>query len=112
MITPAIRLRRLRFAAIGKYSNLAEALVTAANEGAVVLNPNFISHLNIPNVVMVPIADEEATWDVFVVWQRGKTSGPLHFLLDALQSTNADVKPTAAKIGVASKEPKGKQLET
>jgi DNA-binding transcriptional LysR family regulator len=103
---------RPRFAAIGKYSNLAEALVTAANEGAIVLNPNFISHLNIPNVVMVPIADKEATWDVFVVWQRGKTSGPLRFLLEALQKTNADVKPIAAKTGVASKKPKGKQLQT
>ena len=57
----------------------------AANEGAISLNPSFISHLGIPNVVMVPIADEEATWDLFVVWQRGKASGPLRSLLDALQ---------------------------
>jgi hypothetical protein len=33
---------------------------------------------------MLPIADREATWDLFVVWQRGKTGGPLRSLLDAL----------------------------
>jgi hypothetical protein len=37
-----------------------------------------------PNVAMVPVADAEATWDLFVVWQRGKTAGPLRALLDAL----------------------------
>jgi hypothetical protein len=35
---------------------------------------------------MVPIAEKEATWDLFVVWQRGKTAGPLRALLDALRS--------------------------
>jgi hypothetical protein len=33
---------------------------------------------------MVPIADAGATWDLFVVWQRGKVAGPLRTLLDAL----------------------------
>jgi len=75
---------RPRFVAIGQPSNLAEALATAANEGAIVLGPSFMSHLHIPNVVMVPIVDKQATWDVFVVWQRGKTAGPLRALLDAL----------------------------
>ena len=50
------------------------------------LNASFISHVDIPNVVMVPIAEKEATWDLFVVWQRGKTAGPLRALLDCLQS--------------------------
>jgi DNA-binding transcriptional LysR family regulator len=77
---------RPRFVAIGQPSDLAEALVTAANEGAVALSPSFISHLEIPNVVLVPIAEKEATWDLFVVWQRGKTAGPLRALVDCLQS--------------------------
>jgi hypothetical protein len=61
----------------GQPSDLAEALATAANEGAIALTGSFISHLEIPNVVMVPIAEKEATWDLCVVWQRGKTAGPL-----------------------------------
>ena len=30
-----------------------------------------------PNVVMIPIAEKEATWDLFVVWQRGKSGWPV-----------------------------------
>jgi hypothetical protein len=30
--------------------------------------------------------EQKATWDLFVVWQRGKTAGPLRALLDFLQS--------------------------
>ena len=77
---------RPRFVAIGQPSDLIEALVTAANEGVVALSPNFISHLKIPNVILVPIAEKQATWDLFVVWQRGKTAGSLRALLDCLQS--------------------------
>ena len=80
---------RPRFVAVGQPTSLAEGLALAANEGAISLNPSFISHLGIPNVVMVPIADKEATWDLFVVWQRGKTAGPLRALLDALRQNRA-----------------------
>ncbi len=76
---------RPRFIAIDLPASLAEGLAIAANEGAISLHPIFISHLGIPNVVMVPIADKQATWDLFVVWQRGKTAGPLRALLEALQ---------------------------
>jgi molybdate transport repressor ModE-like protein len=76
---------RPRFVAIGEGTSLAEGLVIAANEGAISLHPIFISHLGIPNIVMVPIVDKGATWDLFVVWQRGKTAGPLRALLEALQ---------------------------
>lgn len=87
---------RPRFVTIGQPASLAESLVMAANEGAISLNPSFISHLHIPNVVMVPIADKEAIWDLFVVWQRGKTSSPVRAVLDSLQ-----LKPKAQK-GVAN----------
>ena len=79
---------RPRFLVIGHPSNLAEGLATAANEGAVALGPSFISHLVVPNVVMLPIAEKELTWDVFVAWQRGKTAGPLRTLVEVLQNTS------------------------
>jgi molybdate transport repressor ModE-like protein len=85
---------RPRFVAIGKYATLADALLTAANDGAIVLNPSFISHLDIPNCVMVPIAEKEATWDVLAVWQRGKTAGPLRALLDALTKASVEANPS------------------
>jgi DNA-binding transcriptional LysR family regulator len=63
---------------------LAESLAVAANEDAISIQPAFISHLNVPNVVMVPIADAGATWDLFVIWQRGKIASPLRTLLSEL----------------------------
>src|SRR5882724_9769061 len=53
---------RPRFVSIGQPASLAEAslaegLVLSANEGAISLHPIFISHLGIPNVVLVPVAD-------------------------------------------------------
>ena len=64
--------------------SLAESLAVAANEEAISIQPAFISHLNVPNVVLVPIADAGATWDLFVVWQPGKIAGPLRTLLSEL----------------------------
>ena len=64
--------------------SLAESLAVAANEEAISIQPAFISHLNVPNVVMVPIADAGATWDLFIVWQRGKIASPLRTLLSEL----------------------------
>ena len=60
--------------------------MTMVNEGAIALSPAYISYLTGPNAVMIPIAEKQATWDLFVVWQRGKTAGPLRTLLQCLQS--------------------------
>ena len=64
--------------------SLAESLAVAANEEAISIQPAFISHLNVPNVVMVPIADAGATWDLFVVWPPGEIASPLRTLLSEL----------------------------
>jgi DNA-binding transcriptional LysR family regulator len=64
---------------------LVESLALLVNEDAIAVLPAFISHLNVPNAVMVPIADAGATWDLFVVWQRGKAAGPLRTLLSELK---------------------------
>ena len=75
---------RPRLATIDNATSLVESLALAANEEAISIQPAFISHLNVPNVVMIPIADPGATWDLFVVWQRGKIAGPLRTLLSEL----------------------------
>jgi len=64
--------------------SLTESLAVAANDEAISIQPAFISHLNVPNVVMVPIADADATWDLFVVWQPGEIASPLRTLLSEL----------------------------
>src|SRR5882724_6763189 len=75
---------RPRLATIDKFNSLVESLALAANEEAISIQPAFISHLDVPNVVMVPIADAGATWDLFVVWQPGEIASPLRTLLSEL----------------------------
>ena len=75
---------RPRLTTIDKPDGLVETLTLAANEEAISIQPAFISHLNVPNVVLVPIADAGATWDLFVVWQPGEIAGPLGTLLSEL----------------------------
>ena len=75
---------RPRLANIDEATSLVESLAVAANEEAISIQPAFISHLKVPNVVMVPISGAGATWDLFVVWLRGKVAGPLRTLLSEL----------------------------
>ena len=72
---------RPRLATIDQANGLVESLALAANEEAISIQPAFISHLKVPNVLMVPIADAGATWDLFIVWQQGKIASPLRTLL-------------------------------
>jgi DNA-binding transcriptional LysR family regulator len=76
---------RPRFAPTREFESLTDSLAISANDETISLNPIFISHLKLPNVAMVPIADKGATWDLFVAWQRGKLAGALGTLLDALR---------------------------
>jgi len=75
---------RPRLATIDKATGLVESLALSANEEAISIQPAFTSHLNVPNIAMVPIADAGATWDLFVVWQRGKIGSALQTLLREL----------------------------
>ena len=75
---------RPRLVSIGGAIGFVESLALAANEDAISIQPAFISHLNVPNVALVPIADANATWDLFIIWQRGKVAGPLRTLLSEL----------------------------
>jgi DNA-binding transcriptional LysR family regulator len=75
---------RPRLGTIERGDGLAETLAMAANEEMISIQPAFISHLKVPNVVLVPIAEAAATWDLFIVWQRGKIASPLRTLLKEL----------------------------
>jgi DNA-binding transcriptional LysR family regulator len=55
-----------------------------ANENAVAIIPAFARHHVVPGVVILPIAEQDLTWRILLVWQRGKTGGALRALIDAL----------------------------
>lgn len=67
----------------GQSQSLAEGLALVANEDAVLLLPDFVRHRATPCVIMRPIANPEATWNLFVAWHLGRTSEPLRVLLKA-----------------------------
>lgn len=64
--------------------DLAQAFSTIANDGAISLMPAFLRSQKPPGVVLVPISDAAATWDLFVAWQRGHTGVPLRTLIESL----------------------------
>lgn len=74
---------------IGNTGGLAGALAMVAGEDAVAILPAFMRHRTSPGVVMIPVADTQATWDLFVVWQRGHIPEPLRTLLNALPFQHA-----------------------
>lgn len=69
---------------VANLEDLGSSLSMVANEEVVALLPAFMHHRVWPGVVLVPIADPDATWDLVVVWQRGKISEALKTLLNAL----------------------------
>ena len=75
---------RPRLGTIERADGLVETLAMAANEEMISIQPAFIFHLKVPNVVLVPIADAGATWDLFLIWQRGKVASSLRTLLSEL----------------------------
>ena len=85
------------FAAARAFETVADSLAFVSNEDGVSLKPSFVRQLEVPNLVIVPIADKGATWEVFVAWQRGKVAAPIRVLLDALHrprfSVSAKEKP-------------------
>jgi DNA-binding transcriptional LysR family regulator len=81
------KLGKFRAKFIGQPQSLAEGLELVANDHAVLLLPEFVRHRAGPGVSPIPIADATATWNLDVVWQRGKVVEPLSALLNALSSS-------------------------
>jgi DNA-binding transcriptional LysR family regulator len=68
----------------GPVQSLADGFELVTNENAVLMLPAFASHLSLPGVVILPLADTEVTWKILVMWRRGRAGGALKALLDAL----------------------------
>lgn len=63
------------------------------NEPGVTLVPGYLRLFPHPGLRLVELTDAGATWDLLVVWHRGKHSVALKFLLESLQA--------AAQVGEA-----------
>jgi len=69
---------------VGPSQTLPEEFEMISNENAVAILPGFMRHHVVPGVRILPLADLQVTWQIVVVWQRGRTGGALRTLLDAL----------------------------
>ena len=67
--------------------SVTHLLSLITSEGAVALVPSYLRDLPAAGVKMIPISDAEARWDFLVVWQRGRTAGPLQTMIEALSTT-------------------------
>jgi DNA-binding transcriptional LysR family regulator len=72
----------------GGVESLADAFEMIANENAVAIVPAFVRHHVVPGVTILPLAERDLTWQILLVWQRGKTGGALRALINALLSGN------------------------
>lgn len=71
---------------VGSAQSLADTLQMVANERAVAILPNFVRNNVVTGVIFLPLADDEVTWKILIVWQRSKPSKPLRSLIDRLLS--------------------------
>jgi DNA-binding transcriptional LysR family regulator len=67
--------------------SVSEAFSVINSEGVIALLPAYLKTFPASGVARVEISDPKATWDFIIVWQRGKASGSLRVLLDALTTT-------------------------
>ena len=70
----------------GSANSVAHAFTLVVNEGLIGLMPDYFREHPAPGTAMIPVDDTQATWDFFIVWQRGLTAGPLRVLLDSLSA--------------------------
>jgi DNA-binding transcriptional LysR family regulator len=72
--------------------NVSHMVSLIVSEGMVSVVPSYMRDFPCPGVALVPVADLHATWDFFVVWQRGRPSSAVKALIDALSSLSENPK--------------------
>jgi DNA-binding transcriptional LysR family regulator len=72
-----------RFAVV--VDGITNVLSQVVSESAVTLLPGYFAKLQHPGVTFVPVSDEKAHWDFFVLWQKGRASAATRALVDALK---------------------------
>jgi len=76
---------------VGMIDGITEVLSEVVAESAVTLLPDYFRSCNYPGVSFVPVSDRGASWDLFLLWQRGKVSPSTRALVDALKTVGAEL---------------------
>jgi DNA-binding transcriptional LysR family regulator len=72
--------------------DVSRVLALVAKEDAVTLAPAFLRRCKALDAAVIPVTDTGATWNLFLVWQRGQITEALRTLLNALpfQAQNSE----------------------
>ncbi len=66
---------------VARADNLADSINLVASSRSVVILPEYAQNQT-SGIRMVPLADPDVTWDLMLVWRRGKVAGALRALLE------------------------------
>lgn len=69
---------------IGDATSIGECFSMIASEGAVTLLPDYFTQSPPPGVVLVPLIDKAAQWELLLLWQRGRAAPPLKAMVEIL----------------------------
>ena len=67
--------------------SIGESFSLVASEGAVMLLPDYFARTPPPGTVLLPLIDEAATWDLLLIWQRGRAPAVLKAMVDMMAQT-------------------------
>lgn len=72
---------------IAEPHSIGEAFSMVASEGAVTLLPAYFSQSPPPATRLVPLSDPSASWDLLLIWQRGRASQVLKTMVELMRET-------------------------
>ena len=67
--------------------SIGEAFSLVASEGAVMLVPGYFTLPAPPGTALIPLEDPSATWDLLLIWQRGRAPAVLKAMVRHLSDT-------------------------
>ncbi len=76
---------------VHRATSVSHMFSLVSGEGAITLGPAYLRDFPAAGIATAPLADEGATWDFLVAWQRGRTAGSLQALLEALAGVVQEV---------------------
>ena len=76
---------RPRFVAEG--ASIGEAFSLVASEGAVMVLPDYFAQSPPPGTKLLPLIDASASWDLLLIWQRGRATDVLKAMIALLGQT-------------------------
>lgn len=69
---------------IGDAQSVGEAFSLIASENAVALVPDYFTPSLAPGIIMRPLDDPEARWDLLLTWQRGRAGDVLKAMVELM----------------------------